>query len=477
MAVPSAELPSNSTTDPSTIPQLLDRWSRLAPHGPVPGFDRSPVEIVERIRELASAMIDRAGIDRPVVAYRTPAGIDGALLFLAAASIGTAAPMRPDLTEGEEARALDLIRPDLHLTDGTAGLGTITTKVLPSRSSGDPALLLTTSGTTGRPKRVGLDQRRLTTSATNIARWFRLTPDDRALTLMPLFHIHGLVAGTLAPIAGGGWFTPVRFDAFGFGSQIVEVRPTWSSAVPSMWELILTRWRDRPDDLRVAPWRFLRTSSSALSPALMSELEAVFGVPVIEAYGMTEAAHQIAANPLPPGERHPGSVGLGTGDIQIRISNPDATGEGQIEIRGSTVIDGYLDGESPDSFRDGWLATGDDGRLVDGRLVITGRRSEFINRGGDKISPHEIEATLRCHPDVRRVAAFPLRHAVLGQVPGVAVVIDPESGVHADDLRQHLAGRLSRSKRPARLEIVEEIPLGPTGKLQRARLAELLGWV
>jgi acyl-CoA synthetase (AMP-forming)/AMP-acid ligase II len=311
----------------------------------------------------------------------------------------------------------------------------------------------------------------------NIASWFELGPTDHALTVMPLFHIHGLVAGVLAPIAGGGSVTPVPFDAFAFGSQIAELQPTWCSAVPSMWELVLARWRNRADELRAAPWRFLRTSSSALSATLMAELEAVFEVPVLEAYGMTEAAHQIAANPLPPGQRTADSVGLATGDVRIRIAKPDENGEGHIQITGSTIIDGYLSGEAPESFEDGWFATGDQGRLDDdGRLFITGRISEFINRGGDKLSPREIEGALNSVPGVERAVAFPLPHPVLGQVPAAAVVACPDAELDVAAINEHVATLLSRPKRPTKLEIVDDWPLGPTGKLQRKFLAEQLGW-
>jgi acyl-CoA synthetase (AMP-forming)/AMP-acid ligase II len=209
----------------------------------------------------------------------------------------------------------------------------------------------------------------------------------------------------------------------------------------------------------------------------MAELEDVFDVPVLEAYGMTEAAHQIAANPLPPGERMADSVGLPTGDVEIRIASPDAKGEGHIQIRGTTIVDHYLSGEAPESFADGWFSTGDEGRLdADGRLFITGRISEFINRGGDKISPREIEAAISSHRDVARAVAFPLPHPVLGQVPAAAVILRPGADPDLASINDHIASLLSRPKRPTKLEIVDDVPLGPTGKLQRGFLGEQLGW-
>ncbi len=475
-----AELPDR----PQTIHALLTRWAGSDQDSALRLGHLTASEALQRVDDIAGGLRAKAGIERPVIAYETPPGIDGALMFLAATSVGTAAPLRPGQTPAEQAAALELIAPDLFVAasnDGLDALGAIGKAGGPAdghRPGGaDLALVLTTSGTTGKPKRVGLNHGRLVTSASNIASWFELGPADHALTVMPLFHIHGLVAGILAPIAGGGSVSPVPFDAFAFGRHVADIQPTWCSAVPSMWELVLARWRDRGDELRSAPWRFLRTSSSALSATLMADLEDVFGVPVLEAYGMTEAAHQIAANPLPPAHRTPDSVGLATGDVCIRIADPDAKGEGHIQINGSTIIDGYLSGEAPESFDDGWFSTGDQGRLTDdGRLFITGRISEFINRGGDKISPREIEAALTSHPGVERAVAFPLPHPILGQVPAAAVVTKPGADVDVAAINEHIAELLSRPKRPTKLEIVTDWPLGPTGKLQRRFLAEQIGW-
>lgn len=469
----------------ATVPAMLDRWAELGPRQRI-GHLAAP-EVSEQVRRLAAALAGAAaqavpGLDRrPVIAYETPPGVDGALLFLAAATAGVAAPLRPGMTPSEEQGAVALLAPDIYLPAEAGRIEQLIASggdTIDPPVSGDLALMLTTSGTTGPAKRVGLDHARLSLSAHQIADWFELSADDHALTVMPLFHIHGLVAGILAPLAGGGSVSPTPFDAFGFGTTVAEVQPTWCSAVPSMWELILRRWRERTEELRDAPWRFLRTSSSALPPSLMVELEAAFGVPVLEAYGMTEAAHQITANPLPPRRAVGASVGFPTGQIDVRIVEPDSSGEGPIQIKGPTIIDRYLDGQAPESFDDGWFSTGDQGLLdAEGRLFITGRISEFINRGGDKISPHEIEQALAKHPQVDRAVAFPMPHDVLGQVPGAAVVLRPDADADVASLQRHLAEQLSRAKRPARLEIVSDWPLGPTGKLQRRFLVDQLGWV
>lgn len=467
----------------ATLPQLLSGWSTPHEHV-VQAMGHYPAKIfAELVETVAAGLRGVTTLDRPVIAYEPPQGVDGALLFLAAASAGIAAPVRPGLTAEEQNRTLGVIDPDLYLRaddidiEALASEGRASNVDQTAPEPDDLALLLTTSGTTGSPKRVGLDHRRLTESAANIADWFELSSGDHALTIMPLFHIHGLVAGVLAPLAGRGSATPVSFDAFAFGRHAAEVQPTWCSAVPSMWELVLRRWRDRADELRSAPWRFLRTSSSALSPELMRELEATFEVPVLEAYGMTEAAHQISANPLPPRVAVPGSVGHPTGGIELRIATPDETGEGSIQIRGATVIDSYLGGESAESFVDGWFETGDEGYLdADGRLFITGRTSEFINRGGEKVSPLDVERALSSHASVDRAVAFPVRHEVLGQVPGALAVLRTGSTTTVDELRTHIAERLSRPKRPTRIEVVADWPTGPTGKVQRRFLAEQIGW-
>lgn len=466
------------------MPAILDRWKRVAPQQFLGQFEAG--EATHRVQQLSAAIRGAAEAAtpalsrRPVIAYETPPGVDGALLFMAAATAGVAAPLRPGMTPSEQGAALDLVRPDLYLPSESGSIDALIARggaPVDQPEPSDLALILTTSGTTGPAKRVGLDHARLSVSAHQIAEWFELSPADHALTVMPLFHIHGLVAGILAPLAGRGSVTPTPFDAFGFGATVTEVQPTWCSAVPSMWELVLRRWRARAEELRAAPWRFLRTSSSALPPGLMHELHEVFGVPVLEAYGMTEAAHQITANPLPPGEATAASVGLPTGRTDIRILEPNPDGEGPIQIKGPTIIDSYLDGQAPESFDGGWFSTGDQGRIdADGRLFITGRISEFINRGGDKISPHEIEHALAMHPAVDRAVAFPVPHDVLGQVPGAAVVLHSNADSDAASLHRHLADQLSRPKRPDRIDIVDAWPLGPTGKLQRRFLADQLGW-
>jgi oxalate---CoA ligase len=343
----------------------------------------------------------------------------------------------------------------------------------------DEALVLHTSGTTSRPKIVPLRQRNLARSAGNIAESLRLTSADRSLNVMPLFHIHGIMAGLLAPLsAGGAVICTPGFDAFKFHRWVDELKPTYYSAVPTMHQMVVARAPER----RVTSLRFVRSSSASLPGPTLEGLRQVFGVPVIEAYGMTEASHQMTSNPLPPAPSKAGSVGLPTG-IELRILDPSNQAlppgrRGEVSIKGLTVIDGYENNPSANasSFTAGWFRTGDEGRIDDdGYLFLTGRLKEQINRGGEKISPIEIDAVLLEHPAVAQAVVFAIPHEKLGEEVGAAVVLEDGGEPSEDDLRAYLAERLAAFKVPRRIVIVEEIPTGPTGKMQRIGLAERLG--
>ena len=279
----------------------------------------------------------------------------------------------------------------------------------------DAALVLHTSGTTSRPKIVPLTQSNICTSAHNIRVALNLTSNDRCLNVMPLFHIHGLIGATLSSLAAGasvictpGFYAPKFFE------WMDEFPPTWYTAVPTMHQAILTRTAQNREVISRSRLRLIRSSSSALPPRVMAELERVFGIPVIESYGMTEAAHQMASNPLPPGQRKPGSVGVAAGpqiaimDDRGELLPPGTTGE--IVIRGANVTRGYENNPTANeaAFTKGWFRTGDQGRMdADGYLFITGRTKEIINRGGEKISPREIDEVFLDHPAVAQAAAFP----------------------------------------------------------------------
>jgi acyl-CoA synthetase (AMP-forming)/AMP-acid ligase II/acyl carrier protein len=351
--------------------------------------------------------------------------------------------------------------------------------------SDDPdtcALVLHTSGTTSRPKQVPLSQSNLLASAGAIAGTLELTADDRCLNVMPLFHIHGLVGVLLASVyAGASVACMPGYQESDFPDQLTLFDATWYSAVPTIHQSVLALAERDPSVTTAGRLRFLRSSSASLPPPVMERLEACFNVPVIEAYGMTEAAHQMASNPLPPGRRKPGSVGLPAGpDIAImgeggRLLAADEIGE--IVIRGANVTAGYRNNDEANAtaFTDGWFRTGDLGRMDrDGYLYVTGRSKEMINRGGESIAPREIDDALSEHPAVAQAVAFAVPHATLGEDIAVAVVLREGEEASEQDLRAFAFEKLAPSMVPTRVVLVDAIPKGSTGKLKRIGLHELL---
>ncbi|MBM4197095.1 MAG: AMP-binding protein [Gammaproteobacteria bacterium] len=347
----------------------------------------------------------------------------------------------------------------------------------------DVALVLHTSGTTSRPKVVPLTHSNVCTSAANIARSLALVPGDRCLNVMPLFHIHGLIAALLSSLsAGASVVCSPGFNALQFFGLVADHRPTWYTAVPTMHQAILARAARNPEVVQAAKLRLIRSSSASLPPQVMLELEKVFGAPVIEAYGMTEAAHQMASNPLPPAPRKPGSVGIAAGpevaimDESGRLLPQGATGE--IVIRGANVTAGYANNPAANAtaFTHGWFRTGDQGVLdEEGYLRLTGRLKEIINRGGEKISPREVDEALLDHPAVAQAVTFGVPHDKLGEDVAAAVVLKEGSSATERELREFVGVRLAAMKVPRQVLFLAEIPKGVTGKLQRIGLAKLLG--
>ena len=343
----------------------------------------------------------------------------------------------------------------------------------------DIALILHTSGSTGRPKRVPLTHAQLSISARNVAQTYNLSSEDVSLCVMPLFHVHGLVASTLATLATGGTVVvPAKFNPLSFWRVARDYGATWYSAVPTLHQLLAARGEPGAKPAGAEKLRFIRSCSASLSPKLMSDLEAAFGAPVLEAYGMTEAAHQMASNPLPPAARKAGSVGPNTGTTQIGIMDaagsllkPDERGE--VVIRGANVIRGYENNPEANasSFTNGWFRTGDQGYLdADGYLLLTGRLKEMINRGGEKISPREIDEVLLSHPAVAEAVAFGTPHPMWGEEVAAAVVL--RSDASESDLLSYCRERLADFKRPKQIHITTAIPRTATGKIQRRVVAE-----
>jgi acyl-CoA synthetase (AMP-forming)/AMP-acid ligase II len=344
-----------------------------------------------------------------------------------------------------------------------------------SPTAGDVALFLHTSGTTSRPKGVPLTHGNLMTSISNIAATYQLTPRDRSLIVMPLFHVHGLVGATLSTLhTGGAVVVPGRFSAGAFWEIASRYDVTWYSAVPTIHQILLGR-ADQ-DNAPRGGLRFIRSCSSALAPAVFHQLEERFGAPVLEAYGMTEAAHQMASNPLPPGPRKPGSVGKGTGvDIVIRDeqgqSLPAGT-QGEVTICGNNVMHGYLDNPAANesSFCQGYFRTGDQGILDEkGYLTLTGRLKELINRGGEKISPLEVDAALLEHPAVAEAVSFGAPDAKYGEEVQAAVVLKGEAT--PAEIQAFCLERLADFKVPKVIHITEAVPRTATGKIQRRHVA------
>jgi acyl-CoA synthetase (AMP-forming)/AMP-acid ligase II len=497
---------TNGPSTPSTLIGLLehtpaDRTAIILPEQNIRisyGSLRQQVQaLAEQLAAAGVAPGDRVGI-------ALPNGLPLIVSFLAASLAGTAAPLNPAYKEEEfrfyleDTSARVLILPPDGLDDarraagdripiltidmddaGTVSLQGVGRKPVVAPSIDSVALVLHTSGSTGRPKRVPLAHANLSISAGNVARHYGLGPDDVSMCVMPLFHVHGLVASTLATLSTGGTVVvPAKFSPLSFWRVAKEHGVTWYSAVPTIHQLLLARVADgssRPAGTERL--RFIRSCSAALPPAVMHSLEAAFGAPVLEAYGMTEAAHQMASNPLPPAERKPGSVGRGS-DVQISIMDAAgkhlAAGErGEVVIKGPNVIRGYENNPEANakSFVDGWFRTGDQGFLDDlGYLTLVARIKELINRGGEKISPREIDEVLLGHPAVAEAVCFGVPHPTWGEEVAAAVVV--RGSVTEGELLAHCRERLADYKRPKHIYITDTIPRTATGKIQRGVVAK-----
>jgi acyl-CoA synthetase (AMP-forming)/AMP-acid ligase II/acyl carrier protein len=497
---------------------LIEEGARRAPDAPaILGVGR-PVLTYQGLcdhQAQVAAALNSLGLSRnDRVAIVLPNGPEMATAFVSVAACATSAPLNP----GYRAQEFDFYLSDLNAKAiivqagvESAARGVATERGIPileleplaSSPAGvfrlpvaagnhsepvwaepdDVAMVLHTSGTTSRPKIVPLTQTNLCVSAGNIAATLALGPADRCMNVMPLFHIHGLMAATLASLrAGASVACTPGFVATSFFEWMDLFEPTWYTAVPTMHQAILMRAGQAGEIIARRKLRLLRSSSSSLPPQVMAQLEEVFGAPVIEAYGMTEAAHQVASNPLPPRQRRPGAVGLAAGPevaVMDEQGNLLAAGQtGEVVIRGENVTPGYEN--NPDAnataFTNGWFRTGDQGVIDEaGYLTLTGRLKEIINRAGEKISPREVDEVILDHPAVAQVVTFAVPDPKLGEDVGAAIVVKAGQTLTAQQIHQFAAGRLTDFKVPRHIVFVEEIPKGPTGKLQRIGLAAKLG--
>jgi acyl-CoA synthetase (AMP-forming)/AMP-acid ligase II len=426
---------------------------------------------------------------RAVAAPLNPAYTRDEFAFYLADIAPRALLVAPGSGPGAREAAESLGIPVLEIALGTHGVLEVDGEALALDASRaeprdeDVALFLHTSGTTSRPKGVPLTHRNLSTSADNIVRWYRMSAEDVSLCVMPLFHVHGLVFSTLATLlAGGTEVVPERFSAGAFWPTVREVRATIVSAVPTIYRTLLLRAEEDGAPARGHhSLRFLRSSSAALPATLQRRLEERFGVPVIEAYSMTEASHQMCANPL-DGERRAGSVGVGA-FVDVGIMDERgallAAGEiGEVVVRGANVTSGYHNNPEANAtaFTNGWFRTGDLGGLDErGYLTLIGRLKEMINRGGEKISPVEVDEALLACPGVREAVSFGVPDEKYGEAVAAAVVVD--DGTTADVVREHVASRLASFKVPQVLHVVDAIPKTATGKVQRRIVAATLASV
>jgi acyl-CoA synthetase (AMP-forming)/AMP-acid ligase II len=503
-----------------------DRAALVAP-------EQSPLtykQLRENVLELVSQLYGFGLEEGDRIAIAMVNGIPMVLTFLAAALCSTAAPLNPKYKQeefafyyedtqakalitlpGTPAAAIAALAPNMLLieaqvnADSTLSFELTTTPTpdspvrahssapLPTPDSpvrahssaplptpDNIAMILHTSGTTSRPKRVPIRHRHLIASAHNIINAYTLSANDTTLCLMPLFHIHGLVGCMLSTLTSGGTLVcPRGFNALEFWKLVDTFKPTWYSAAPTMHQAILARATRNTEIVKANPFRFIRSSSAPLPLVVIEQMESTLNAPIVESYSMTEAAHLMATNPLPPKVRKPGTVGYGVG-VEVGIMDEEGNllpqgSLGEVVVKGANVIDGYENNPEANAkaFVNGWFRTGDRGKLdEDGYLQLTGRLKELINRGGEKISPLEVDDVLLRHPAVAEALAFAVPHKSLGEDIHAAVVLKAEAS--EQELKKHCSTMLADFKIPDRIYILDELPRGATGKLQRLNMAKLL---
>jgi acyl-CoA synthetase (AMP-forming)/AMP-acid ligase II len=507
------------TGEADTIGGILRHYAERLPDAPAilaPGRAPLTFQGLAHQADYVRETLNGWGIGRgDRVALVVPDRPDMAVAFLSVSGCATAAPLNPEYSASEFERYLSdtrskalivaagldtpvrAVAEGLGLTvielssDHQAPAGTfklsgghraVADRPGPAQPA-DIALVLPTSGTTSKPKIVPLCHARMTDMARRNARAYALDSNDRCLNIMPLAYHHGLNAALVLPLSAGcSVVLPQFFDANEFFKALKEFSPTWYSAGPTHHQAIASQAAKHEDLIAQGRLRFIRSGAGRLPEDVISVLEKAFNVPLIERYGMTETNGTVTSNPMPPGKRKPGTVGVAE-ENEVRIMDQDgnflAQGEaGEIVVRGPCVFGGYdNDPEAnADAFFDGWFRTGDEGVFdEDGYLTLTGRIKEVINRGGEKVSPVQVDAALMGHPAVKDAAAFPVPHPTLGEEVAAVVIPEANADLKAEDLQAYLGERLSGFKRPKMIVFAEEIPKGATGKVQRHKLAETFG--
>ncbi|KAK4541729.1 hypothetical protein LTR36_007438 [Oleoguttula mirabilis] len=511
------EAMQNGDTQPQTLTHLFRNRSQTAPAVIIPSqppLQVSHADLRKHVSDL-QAEFARLGIGKgSAVSIALPNSLELIAVFLAATwQRGIAAPLNPAYKQDEFefyiddlGSALVVVPQGAFKADGAAvkaarkykaaiaecywdgkkivldvkeegNLGKEGCQEILEAEEDDVALVLHTSGTTGRPKAVPLSNANLMASIDNICRTYQLTPKDRTMLIMPLFHVHGLLASFLSPLySGGSAIIPPRLEP-SFWETFVRYKANWYTGTPSMHRLIL----QFPPPEPVPDIRFIRSCSSQLAPSLYEKLEKAYKAPVLESYAMTEASHLMTSNPLPPAKHFPGTVGQGQGTVQVRILDTEGTevaqgGEGEVCIRGPNVTKGYLNNEEANqsSFtKDGFFRTGDQGKLdQDGYLTLTGRLKEMINKGGEKISPVELDNVISQHSDVAEAVTFAIDDEGYGQDVGCAVKLADGKEMDEQALKKWIGEKVAAHKVPKKIWFPSEIPKTATGKVQRKLVAE-----
>ena len=507
---------SPSSCEPSTVPEALQRAAEQYPNAPaILGLEIRALSYADLWREVLEIrkVLRAHGIgqhDR--VAIIMPQGPESTTALLGVICAATAVPLNPDysleefestldqfgvtaaivmqgkataIPGGTRRRRIRMIEISSSFESGTAKITQTATPSLPSgqcaeAEPGDIALLLQTSGTTAKPKIVPLKHSNVVESVNSIAATFKLAHSDRCLNIMPPHHVHGLVGATLASLCRAAAVACLpAFDPLRFFDWMEAFQPTWFTATPTHYHAILSQAGSHRHVIDRCRLRFIRSGSAPLSPKLKADLETAFKVPLIEGYGMTETVHMITCNPLPPGRRKPASVGPSVGP---EVAIMDANGKqcpigisGEVVVRGNVVMSGYE--SNPEANRSAffgeWFRTGDIGHFdEDNYLFLEGKLKEIINRGGEKVAPQEVDAALLEYDAVVEAAAFGIPHPSLGEDVLAAIVLRPGATTSEEELRRFLGKKMNPSKIPSQFLFADEIPKGPTGKIQRFRLSQ-----